>query len=239
MGVLSNLLSPITVGEYRLEHRIVLAPLTRVRNTEDGVPQAHCIEYYKQRATRNGLLIAEATNISPASAYTYSPGIYTDKQIEAWKKVVKAVHDKGGIIFNQLWHIGRATSSKVLPNGNYPVSASAIAIKGKNMLGDDYEVPHALTLDEIQTTIQDFVQAAKNAIKAGFDGIELHGANGYLIDQFINTASNIRTDAYGGSIENRARFALEVVDAIVKAIGAKKVAIRFSPWSGYQDMNGK
>lgn len=167
----TTLLSPITIGDYKLNHRIVLAPLTRLRNTEDGVPQAHCVEYYKQRSTNGGLLIAEATNISPASiSYKGASGIFTDDQIVGWKKVVEAVHDKGSIIFSQLWHIGRATSSKILPDGRVPVSASALAISGKNMIGDDYEVPHVLTVDEIKNTIQDYVVAAKNALKAGFDG---------------------------------------------------------------------
>lgn len=167
----SVLLSPIKIGEHTLDHRVVLAPLTRLRNTDDGVPQAHSIEYYQQRTTKNGLLIAEATVISPVSyGYKYAPGIYTDKQIEGWKKVVDAVHAKGGIIFSQLWHIGRGVSSKVLPVGNFPVSSSAIAIRGKSIFGEDFEVPHALTVNEIKDTIQDFVDAAKNAMIAGFDG---------------------------------------------------------------------
>ncbi|KAG4074212.1 hypothetical protein HA402_015515 [Bradysia odoriphaga] len=231
------LLSPIKIGDRTLDHRIVLAPLTRLRNTEQGVPQDHCIEYYKQRATKNGLLISEATFISPATdGFKFAPGIYTDQQIEGWKKVVDAVHAKEGVIYLQLWHLGRAVSSKDLPPGKYPVSSSAVAISGTGIFGTQYEVPHALTVDEIQDTIRDYATAAKNSIKAGFDGVEIHGAHGYLIDQFINTSSNVRTDQYGGSIENRARFALEVVDAVVEAVGINRVAIRFSPWFNFLDM---
>lgn len=159
-----TLFSPITVGNHILNHRIVLAPLTRLRNTEDGVPQEHCVEHYQQRATKNGLLISEATIISPASTgYKFAPGIYTDNQVDGWKKVVDAVHARSGIIFCQLWHIGRAGSVN-------NVSASAIPIQGLSMWGTAHEVPHALTVDEIKSTIQDYAKAAKNAIKAGFDG---------------------------------------------------------------------
>ncbi|KAI8344281.1 hypothetical protein BC941DRAFT_408218 [Chlamydoabsidia padenii] len=232
-----TLLSPIKIGENTLEHRVVLAPLTRLRNTEEGIIQDHVVEYYTQRATKGGLLLTEATLISPsAGGYKYAPGIYTDEQVEGWRKVTDAVHAKGAVIYNQLWHIGRATHSSCLPNNQLPVAASAIAIKGKNLFGDDFEVPHALTVDEIKDLVQDFANAAQNALKAGFDGIEVHCGNGYLVDTFINTSSNNRTDEYGGSIENRARFALEILDALVDAIGANKVALRFSPWSGFQDM---
>ncbi|KAI8060232.1 hypothetical protein BC940DRAFT_280980 [Gongronella butleri] len=231
------LLSPIKVGDHELKHRVVLAPLTRLRNSEQGVPTDLVVEHYNQRATEGGLLITEATVVTPrGGGYMYAPGIYTPEQIQGWKRVTDAVHAKGGIIFNQLWHIGRATSSQFLPNNDLPVSASPIAIKGKSIFGTDYEVPHALTKEEIDDVVKVFATGAKNAIEAGFDGVEIHGANGYLIDQFINTSSNTRTDEYGGSIENRARFALEVVDAVVEAVGASKVAIRLSPWSGFQDM---
>lgn len=162
-----TIFSPITIGNHILNHRIVLAPLTRLRNTEDGVPQAHGVEYYRQRATQNGLLISEATIISPASlGYTFAPGIYTEQQVEGWKKVVEAVHTKGGIIFCQLWHIGRTGPTNT-------VSASAIPISGTSMWGKDYDIPHSLTADEILSTIQDYANAAKNAIKAGFDGMVL------------------------------------------------------------------
>lgn len=252
MSATQKLFAPITVGVHNISHRIVLAPLSRMRNTEDGVPQAHCVEYYEQRTTENGLMISEATSISPASkGYTFAPGIYTDAQVEGWIKVVEAIHAKGGVIFNQLWHVGRAGSTDT-------VSASAVPIKGTSMWGKDYDVPRALTVDEIQSTIKDYVDAARNSMRAGFDGkqqcfsiassfhfnffsskgVEIHAANGYLLDQFINTSSNFRTDKYGGSIQNRTRFVLEVIDAVVEAIGAKKVAVRLSPWSEFQDMKG-
>ncbi|KAL0082463.1 hypothetical protein J3Q64DRAFT_1814857 [Phycomyces blakesleeanus] len=211
------LFTPIKVGSSLLRHRIVL--------------------YYQQRASEGGLLVAEATFIAEdAGVYPSAPGIYNDKQIEAWKNVTKAVHDKGGSIYLQLWHVGRATVSAWIPGSKLPVSASAIAINGKNTAGMDYEVPRVLAVEEISQITQTYADAAKNAISAGFDGVEIHGANGYLIDQFINTSSNIRTDQYGGSIENRTRFALEVIEGVSKAIGEDRTAIRLSPWSGFQDM---
>lgn len=174
-----TLFSPITVGDNTLDHRIVLAPLTRLRNTVEGVPQPHCVEYYKQRATKNGLLITEATIISPATiAYPFAPGIYTDDQVEGWKKVVDAVHAKGGIIFNQLWHLGRAGMTNT-------VSASAIPIGGKGIFGGDHDVPRAMTFDEISSTIQDFANAAKNAIKAGFDGILVYTVQTTNVDKTL------------------------------------------------------
>ncbi|KAL1930994.1 hypothetical protein VTP01DRAFT_10131 [Rhizomucor pusillus] len=233
----SALFKLIKVGNILLQHRVVLAPMTRLRNDQNHVPTDLVREHYIQRATPGGLLITEATMISPmAGGVPHAPGIYTKEQIEGWKKVTSAIHDKQGYIYLQLWHIGRGTSSKFLPNGALPVSASAIAIKDKNMLGDDYEVPRPLAIDEIKETVKDYAQAAKNAMEAGFDGVEIHGANGYLIDQFINTSSNKRTDEYGGSIENRARFAIEVVDAVVDAVGPERTGIRLSPWSNYLDM---
>ncbi|KAG2219905.1 hypothetical protein INT45_008542 [Circinella minor] len=235
----SKLFQPIKLGAKQLKHRVVMAPMTRLRADDKHVPTDLIREHYEQRATDGGLLITEATLISPYAGGTpHAPGIWTEDQVAGWKPVVDAVHKKNGIIYTQLWHIGRATSSFLLPNNSKPISASAIAIQGKNYAtGQDYEIPHALELDEIPQVIQNFVTAAQNAIKAGFDGIELHGASGYLIDQFIQSNSNKRTDKYGGSIENRARFALEVVDAVVAAIGAEKTAIRFMPFGGFQDMN--
>jgi 2,4-dienoyl-CoA reductase-like NADH-dependent reductase (Old Yellow Enzyme family) len=230
--------SPIKVGNNLLKHRVVLAPLTRLRATVDAIPTDLQVEYYKQRASEGGLLITEATGISRLSGgYPHAPGIYNKSQIENWQKVTKAVHaKKGSLIFLQLWHIGRAGSKYLNPNQEEVVSASSIAITGKNMAGGDYEVPHALEIDEIKAIVQDYRQAALNAIEAGFDGVEIHGANGYLIDQFINSSSNKRTDIYGGSIENRSRFALEVIDAIVEVVGAERTAIRLSPGAAFQDM---
>ncbi|CAO3620237.1 unnamed protein product [Cunninghamella blakesleeana] len=231
------LFTPVKVSQKTLKHRVVLAPLTRMRSDANGVPMDFVPEYYQQRATEGGLLITEATGISPsAGSYPSLPSIYSEEQIEAWKKVTDAVHKKGGIIALQILHLGRATWSSLRPNKDQTVSASAIAIKGNNLIGQPHETPRALTVDEIHEITQDFATAAKNAVRAGFDIVEIHGANGYLVDQFTNSSSNKRTDQYGGSIENRSRFALEVVDAIANAIGEEKTAIRFSPWSGFQDM---
>ncbi|KAI8372988.1 uncharacterized protein BYT42DRAFT_578789 [Radiomyces spectabilis] len=232
-----TLFTPLKLGRHTLQHRVVLAPLTRFRSDEKAVVRPFVTEYYAQRATPGGLLVTEATFISPtAGSYPNAPGIYTQEQIAKWKEVTQAVHDKGGVIYLQLWHIGRASHSKFSPNGEQPVSASAIAIQGKNLWGDQQQVPRALEILDIKALVQDYRQAALNAVEAGFDGVEIHAANGYLLDQFINTSSNKRSDIYGGSIENRARFALEVVDAIADAIGPDRTAIRLSPWSGFQDM---
>lgn len=195
-------------------------------------------EHYKQRSTEGGLLITEATFITRlAGGYKQAPGIYTKEQIEAWKKVTAAVHEKKAKIFMQLWHIGRAGANRLNPNNEQVVSASEIAISGNHMLmAGPYDKPHALTIDEIKSIVQDYRQAALNAIEAGFDGVEVHSANGYLLDQFINTNSNKRTDIYGGSIANRTRFSLEVLEAVVEAVGPERAAIRFSPGGKFQDM---
>lgn len=230
------LFTPLKIGNHELKHRVVLAPLTRMRCTDDAVPTDMMREYYSQRATDGGLLIAEATFITRiAGTYPNAPGIYTKEQTSAWKKITDEVHSKGSTMYLQLIHLGRAASA-AMNLDNQPVSASDIPIQGLNILGKPQEVPRALTITEINEITGQFRQAALNALEAGFDGIEIHGANGYLIDQFINTSSNNRTDSYGGSIENRSRFALEVVDAIVDAIGAERTSIRFSPWSCFQDM---
>ncbi|CAO3620021.1 unnamed protein product [Cunninghamella blakesleeana] len=233
----SALFTPLSIGLNHLNHRVVLSPLTRMRSDKQGAPTDLVAKYYEQRATEGGLLITEATGISPyAGNYPSAPSIYSEEQIKGWKKVTDAVHKKGGLISLQILHLGRASNSTLLPNQEKPVSASAIAISGNDLSGQPHETPRALTVDEIHTIAQDYAKAAKNAIYAGFDFVEIHGANGFLIDQFINSSSNKRTDQYGGSIENRSRFALEVVDAVVDAIGEEKTAIRFSPWSEYQDM---
>ncbi|CAO3632138.1 unnamed protein product [Cunninghamella blakesleeana] len=238
MSSTPTLFKPIKVGKNTLHHRIALAPLTRMRADKNLVPTEPVVEYYKQRATKGGLLITEATAISPkAGGYIFTPGIFSKEQISAWKKVTDAVHSKGGFICLQIWALGRATTSKNLPEGHkQPVSASPIAIQGISTRGSPYEVPRALTVDEIKEIVQDFANAAQNAITAGFDYVEIHSANGYLLDQFINTSSNKRTDQYGGSIENRTRFSLEVVEAVAKAIGPERTAVRYSPWSQFQDM---
>ncbi|KAG2197138.1 hypothetical protein INT46_003365 [Mucor plumbeus] len=226
--------SPIDIGRAKLQHRVVLAPLTRLRSSEDGIPTNLQVEYYSQRASMGGLLLTECTAVSPtARGYPQGPGIYSNAQIEGWKKVTEAVHKKGAFIYLQLWHSGRTGKKALHPHQEQVVSASAITATGVDILGENFETPRALEITEIHEIVQDFRQAAINAVeKAGFDGVEIHTAFGYLLDQFINTSSNKRTDEYGGSIENRCRFTLQVTKAIVDAIGAEKTGIRVSPGGG-------
>ncbi|WP_425388004.1 alkene reductase [Azospirillum halopraeferens] len=225
-----------------LKHRVVMAPLTRMRAKQPGdVPYELNAEYYGQRASEGGLLITEATDINPfTKGYRSVPGVYTPAQIAGWKKVTAAVHAKGGFIVNQIWHVGRVSHSSLQPGGVLPVAPSAIPAPGEGFNADGiavpYETPRELTVDEIAAIKADFGQAARNAREAGFDGVEIHGANGYLLDQFLHDGSNQRTDEYGGSVENRARFLLEVVDAVVAGIGGDKVGVRLSPWSGILGM---
>ncbi|KAH7906896.1 hypothetical protein BJ138DRAFT_567017 [Hygrophoropsis aurantiaca] len=231
------LFQPVTVGEIDLQHRVVLAPLTRLRAYASHVPGPHAATYYAQRASTPGtLLITEATIISQnAGGYPHIPGVYTAEQISAWKEITGAVHAKGSFIYLQLWALGRAANEAVLATENNApyISASPIRLTGYP------SAPRGLSIPEIKEYVQQYATAAKNAIEAGFDGVEIHAANGYLIDQFLQDVSNTRTDEYGGSIENRARFALEIVEAVVEAVGAKKVGIRISPWSPFQDMGMK
>ncbi|OJA14292.1 hypothetical protein AZE42_10488 [Rhizopogon vesiculosus] len=219
-----------------LQHRIVLAPLTRLRAHDDHVPGPQAAAYYSQRGSTPGtLLITEATFISQnAGGSDNVPGIYSDAHVEGWKKITDAVHEKGSFIYLQLWALGRSAKPAVLAKENNSpyVSASPIPLPGR----PEGEVPRALTRDEIKEYIPAYATAARNAIRAGFDGVEIHNANGYLLDQFIQDVSNNRTDEYGGSVENRARFTLEVVDAVVEAVGAERTAIRFSPWGTFQGM---
>ncbi|KAL9546816.1 hypothetical protein MBANPS3_006487 [Mucor bainieri] len=230
--------SPVKIGKHHLQHRVVMAPLTRFRATLDAVPTDSMVEQYKQRATEGGLMITEATFITRlAGGFTRAPGIYTREHINAWKKVTSAVHEKKATIFLQLWHVGRAGANRLNPNNEQVVSASDIAIRGNHILiTGAYDKPHSLTADEIKAIVQDYRQAALNAMEAGFDGVEIHSGNGYLLDQFINSNSNKRTDIYGGSITNRTRFALEVLEAVVDAVGPQSAAIRFSPSTQFQDM---
>ncbi|KAG2235855.1 hypothetical protein BDF21DRAFT_111596 [Thamnidium elegans] len=227
------ILSPIKVGNILLDHRVVLAPLTRLRATVDGVPTDMMLEYYTQRASKGGFLLVESVAISPtAIAYPQAPGIFSKDQISGWKKITDAIHQKGGYTFVQLWHSGRTGNRSLHPNNEQVVSASAITAAGNGILGEPFEDPRALEVSEIKSIVNDFAQAALNAIEAGFDGIEIHSAFGYLLDQFICTSSNQRTDEYGSSIENRLRFTLEVVEAITNAIGPERTAIRVSPGGG-------
>ena len=235
-----ELFSPVRVGAVEAANRIFLAPLTRNRATPDGVPGPFVGEYYAQRAS-GGLLITEATQISPmGKGYINTPGIHSDAQIKRWKEITDGVHARGGKIALQLWHVGRISHTSLLPDNAQPVSASPIAAKAQTFIETgmvDTSQPRALTLDEIQSTIADYAQAARNAIEAGFDLVEVHAANGYLIDQFLRDGSNKRDDAYGGSVENRVRFLSEVVAAVVEAVGADRVGVRLSPTGQFNDMS--
>lgn len=234
-----KLLSPFHLGNDVIKNRIIMAPMTRSRANIDGEVGASTVLYYTQRASA-GLIISEAINISKqAIGSPLTPRIYTQPQIQAWKKVTQSVHDNGGKIYAQLWHTGRVGHSLV-KNGDIPVAPSAIGIQGqKHFTFDgpkDYETPIELTVQQIKDIIQDYKQASIHAIEAGFDGIELHAAFGYLPNQFLAESSNQRTDEYGGSIENRNRFVVEVMEEMVSAIGEGKVAIRLSPTSTYNNI---
>ncbi|MGJ4952426.1 alkene reductase [Bradyrhizobium sp. HKCCYLS20291] len=232
------LFSPLTIGPYHLKHRVVMAPLTRMRaDPATLAPRQLNADYYAQRATPGGLIIAEASPVHRTGAGNPNvPGVYSEAQVAGWTRVVDAVHAKGGLIFLQLWHVGRVSHSSFQPGGALPVAPSAIAIGDdlKAMTADGkgaaYETPRALETDEIPGLVAAYGQAARNAMAAGFDGVEVHGANGYLIEQFLQTRSNQRTDRYGGSIENRCRFLLEVTQAVIDACGAGKVGVRLSPY---------
>ncbi len=218
-----------------------MAPLTRNRATRGtDAPNELNAEYYRQRASA-GLIISEATQISQqGQGYIWTPGIYSEAQVDGWKKVTCAVHDAGGKIFIQLWHVGRISHVSLQPGGAAPVAPSAIRAKGKTFVETGFvEVsePCALTIEEIGGIVRDYVRAAENAQKAGFDGIEIHAANGYLIDQFLKDATNKRTDAYGGSVENRARFALEVTDAILRVWDHRRVGIQLAPVTPANDIS--
>lgn len=227
------LFQPFRLGDLTLPNRIVMAPLTRNRATKGtDAPNALNARYYAQRASA-GLLITEASQISQqGQGYIWTPGIYSPQQIEGWRKVTDAVHAEGGRIFIQLWHVGRVSHVSLQPNNGAPVAPSAIRAETKTYVESgfvDVSEPRALALDEIPGIVADFAKAARNAKAAGFDGVEIHGANGYLLDQFMKDGSNTRTDAYGGSIENRARFTLEVVDAVLGEWDRSRVGIRISP----------
>ncbi|KAL2141242.1 hypothetical protein VTI28DRAFT_2655 [Corynascus sepedonium] len=238
----TRLFRPLSLSpSITLGHRIAMAPLTRFRSSDEYVPNVDLMApYYSQRATSlpGTLLVSEATFISRAAGgYPNVPGIYNAAQIEAWRRVTDAVHAKGGYIFCQLWSLGRAANPDVAAREGFRVhSSSAVPLPSD---GDDNKapvVPEAMTVEEIKERVREYATAARNAIEAGFDGVEIHGANGYLIDQFTQDTANQRTDEYGGSIENRARFALEVAQAVVEAIGAERTGIRLSPWSVFQGM---
>ncbi|KAF8264533.1 putative NADPH2 dehydrogenase chain OYE2 [Lactarius quietus] len=238
----SALFQPLRVGTANLQHRVVMAPLTRLRANKDHVHGELAKTYYAQRSSVPGtLLITEATFIAPqAAGYRNAPGIWNAAQISGWKEVTDAVHANGSYIFLQLWALGRAADPAVLKQeGGFDfIAASPIPI-GSHSGDKELVVPRELTVAEIKEYAQLYSKAASNAIEAGFDGVEVHAANGYILDQFLQTVSNERTDEYGGSIDNRVRFPLEVINAIVETIGAEKTAVRISPWSKYQDMGMK
>ena len=234
-----DLFSPVKLGGIALKNRMVMAPLTRNRAGAGGVPQAMNVTYYAQRASA-GLIISEATPISAmAHGYPALPGIYTDEQVAGWKKVTDAVHAEGGKIVLQLWHVGRISHPSLLPNDAQPVAPSAITPNGKAFTYQglvDYVQPRALDVSELPGIVADYVHATKSALLAGFDGVEIHAANGYLLDQFLRDGTNKREDNYGGNIENRTRLLLEVTKAVVTVAGADKVGIRISPVNPFNDM---
>ncbi len=235
------LLSPTTVGHIDVHNRVVMAPMTRSRATSGTLePTASTATYYAQRASA-GLIITEATRVSAGAAgYPFTPGIHTDGQVAAWRRVTDAVHARGGRIFVQLWHTGRISHPSMQPDGSVPVAPSAIAAEGTMTTYDGpkpFPTPRALDVAEIHGIVHDFAMAARRAIEAGFDGVEVHAANGYLVDQFLRDGSNHRTDAYGGSRENRTRFLREIVEATSAAIGADRVGVRISPSATFNSMS--
>jgi N-ethylmaleimide reductase len=235
---LPSLFSPLRIGSYQLKHRVVMAPLTRMRAEKPSLaPRPLNAEYYRQRATPGGLTIAEATPVmATGHGNPGVPGIYSEQQIKGWRAVVDAVHAKGGLIFLQLWHVGRVSHSSLQPGGVLPVAPSAVPIGGGLMAMTaagppaPYETPRALETAEIAGVVESFRQGARNAMEAGFDGVEIHGANGYLVEQFLQSHTNLRTDRYGGSIANRARFLIEVTQAVVEVWGADRVGVRLTPY---------
>ncbi|SRR5579883_519422 len=234
-----DLFTPVQLGPYLLPNRIIMAPMTRNRAGNENVPTVLNATYYAQRASA-GLIIAEATQVSPQGVgYPATPGIHSPEQISGWRLVTDAVHQQGGRIFLQLWHCGRISHPSMQPGGVLPVAPSAIAPEGEAMTytgPQPFVTPRALETSEIASVVEQFRQGAESALQAGFDGVEIHGAFGYLIDQFLQDGSNQRTDEYGGSIENRARFLLEVVEAVCNVWGADRVGIKLSPSNTYNSM---
>jgi N-ethylmaleimide reductase len=237
---MSTFCDALLAGKIELKNRIVMAPMTRSRANDEGVQPVFVADYYAQRAD-GGLLITEATNVSPmAKGYVRTPGIYTTEQIESWRPVADAVHAKGGKIFMQIFHTGRIALPDFLPGRQQPVAPSAVKASGQNYTDDgmkEFVEPRALTTEEVKETVKDFAIAAHNAIEVGFDGVELHAANGYLVHQFLGTNTNLRTDEYGGSDENRARFLFEIVDAISRTIGSERFGVKLSPAVPFNDMH--
>jgi 2,4-dienoyl-CoA reductase-like NADH-dependent reductase (Old Yellow Enzyme family) len=235
---MTTLFDPIQIGDLQLNNRIIMAPLTRCRADEGRVPNALMAEYYVQRASA-GLIISEATAVTPMGVgYPDTPGIWSDAQVRGWSNITKAVHAAGGKIVLQLWHVGRI-SDPIYLNGELPVAPSAIQPAGHVSLVrpiKDFVTPRALATEEIADIVEAYRQGAENAKAAGFDGVEIHGANGYLLDQFLQSSTNQRTDRYGGSLENRARLLLEVTDAAIEVWGAGRVGVHLSPRADLHDM---
>lgn len=235
----SSLLSSVKLGAIELKNRIVMAPLTRNRAGEGNVPQDLNVEYYKQRATA-GLIITEASQVSAEGVgYPSTPGIHSPEQIKGWRKVTNAVHEEGGKIFIQLWYCGRISHPSMLPDNQTPVSASAIKPQGEAITYEgmqEFVEPRALEADEIKLIVDQYRVAANNAKAAGFDGVEVHAANGYLVDQFLRDGSNQRTDNYGGSVENRSRLLMEILDAVYEAWQPDQVGVRISPENTFNDI---
>lgn len=239
---MTTLFDELKIGDLTIKNRIIMAPLTRMRSTQPGdIPNLLNATYYAQRASA-GLIISEATQISQqGKGYPATPGIYSKEQIDGWKLVTNAVHEKGGKIFLQLWHVGRISHPSLQPNNNLPVAPSAIPAQNSGTFTADWKptpilTPKALEINEISQIISDYKKAAENAKIAGFDGVEVHGANGYLIDQFLQDGSNKRNDNYGGSIENRCRFLFEVLDEVLKIWGHNRVGVRLSPYGTFNDV---
>jgi 2,4-dienoyl-CoA reductase-like NADH-dependent reductase (Old Yellow Enzyme family) len=233
-----SLFDPLKIGDLTLKNRVIMAPLTRSRSGEVRIPDALVARYYEQRASA-GLILSEATSVTPLGVgYADTPGIWSDAQVEGWKLTTEAVHKAGGLIFLQLWHVGRI-SDPVFLNGETPVSASPIAAKGDVSLlrpKRPFVTPRPLSLDEIADVVEAYRKGSDNAKRAGFDGVELHGANGYLLDQFLQDSTNQRSDQYGGPIENRARLMLEAVDAAISVFGADRVGLHIAPRADSHDM---
>lgn len=236
---MNYLFQPLKLGSLTLRNRIIMAPLTRARAGEARIPNELMVKYYKERATA-GLILTEATCISPKSVgYANTPGIWSKEQVAGWKKITQAIHDENGLVFVQLWHVGRISHPSLL-GGDTPVAPSAVKPRGHVSLirpETAYVTPHALTLEEIKKIIEEYKVAAKNSKEAGFDGVEIHAANGYLIDQFLQDGTNKRTDQYGGPIENRARFLLEIVDICIEIWGADRVGVHLAPRGDSHDMH--
>jgi len=236
---MADLFSPLRVGAFDLPNRVVMAPMTRNRAGPGEVPTELMATYYAQRASA-GLIVSEAAQISPqGQGYPGTPGIFSSPQVEGWKRVTAAVHARGGLIFCQLWHVGRVSHPLLQPDGALPVAPSALAPAGKLWTLEgmkEFVTPRTLAAEEIANLVEDYRKACANALAAGFDGIELHAANGYLIDQFLRDGSNRRIDRYGGSVANRARFLLEVTEALVGVAGAERVGVHLSPTNPFNDM---